>query len=143
MDYGEVMRKVNHLASDLDSLYHQASLKLGLSDSVLFLMYVLYERNGSCPIKDICEETSICKQTINSAIRKLEKEDIIYLKQSGGRNKTVCFTEKGKEYAQGTVGKLFKAESGTLMGWSEEEIEQYLYLTEKYNKDFREQINKL
>ena len=115
----EMMYLVNCLASALDALYHQAALKLGLSDSV------------------------ISKQTINSAIRKLEGGSIIHLEPTGGRTKTVCFTEKGREYAERTVARLFHAERSAFDGWTAEEIGQYLHLMEKYNEHFRRQLEKM
>lgn len=139
----DMMYRVNCLASDLDALYHQAALKLGLSDSVMFVLYLVYERNGKCPLNTICKETSISKQTINSAIRKLEGEGVIYLEQTGGRAKTVCLTEKGREYAESTVARLFHAERSAFDGWTAKEIEQYLRLMEKYNEHFRRQIGRM
>ena len=139
----DMMYRINCLASDLDALYHQAALKLGLSDSVMFVLYLVYERDGKCPLHTICKETSISKQTINSAIRKLEKETVVYLEQSGGRTKTVCLTEKGREYAEHTVARLFGAERSAFDGWTAEEIGQYLRLMEKYNDHFRRQIEKM
>ena len=47
INFEDMMHRVNCLASDLDSLYHQAALKLGLSDSVLFVLYLVYENDGS------------------------------------------------------------------------------------------------
>jgi len=139
----DMMYRVNCLASDLDALYHQAALKLGLSDSVMFVLYLVYERDGKCPLNTICKETSISKQTINSAIRKLEGGSIIHLEPAGGRTKTVCFTEKGREYAERTVARLFHAERSAFDGWTAEEIGQYLHLMEKYNEHFRRQIEKM
>lgn len=139
----EMMYRVNCLASALDALYHQAALKLGLSDSVMFVLYLVYERDGKCPLNTICKETSISKQTINSAIRKLEGGSIIHLEPAGGRTKTVCFTEKGREYAERTVARLFHAERSAFDGWTAEEIGQYLHLMEKYDEHFRRQIEKM
>ena len=143
INYSNLMYRLNFLASDLDSLYHQAALKLGLSDSVMFVLYLVYERDGKCPLKEIHKETSISKQTLNSAIRKLEKEEIIYLEQKGGRAKIVCLTEKGRIYASNTIARLFHAERKAFDGWTEEEIHQYLDLMEKYNNNFRDQIEQM
>ncbi len=143
MDYNDIMHQVNCLASDLDSLYHQAALKLGLPDSVMMVLYLLYEKDGSCPLNEIRRETNIRKQTLNSAIRKLESEDIVYLKQTSGREKTVCLTEKGNDYTSCTIARLYNAECSTFQGWTEAEIRQYLYLMDKYNRDFHEQIKKM
>lgn len=142
-DYRELMYRMNCLASDLDAIYHQAAQKLGLSDSVMFILYLLDDHDGKCPLNDIRKATSISKQTLNSAIRKLEKDEMIYLEQIGGRAKIVCFTDKGMDYAKNTVRRLYNAERSVFADWNEEEANQYLYLMEKYNKDFREQIEKM
>ncbi|MDO5002361.1 MAG: hypothetical protein Q4E20_08940 [Eubacteriales bacterium] len=88
-------------------------------------------------------ETSISKQTLNSAIRKLERGGIIFLAQSGSRTKTVYLTESGAEFVDRTVARLFSAELSAFNGWAEDEIAQYLYLMEKFNNDFRAQIEKM
>lgn len=140
INYAEKIYQVNCLASDLDALYHQAALKLGLSDSVMFVLYLVYEKGGACLLNTIRKEASLSKQTLNSSIRKLERDDIIYLEQSVGRAKKVCLTEKGKNYVKQTVARLFHAECTVFSGWTEEDIQRYLELMEKYNADFRKQI---
>lgn len=143
INYDDMMYRANCLASDLETLYHQAALKLGLSDSTMLVMYIVYENNGTCLLGNIRKESSLSKQTLNSAIRKLEKEGIIYLEQKGGRTKNVCFTKKGTEYANSTVARLFNAECSAFVGWTEDEINIYLELMERYNHNFREQIEKM
>lgn len=142
-NYSEMLYRMNCLASDLDSLYHQAAQKIGVSDSVMFVLYSLYENQGVLLLNDIRKITGISKQTINSAIRKLENEEIIYLEQKGGRAKTVNLTEKGKEYTNHTIARLFTAECNVFNGWTTEEINQYVHFMEKFNNDFRQQIEKL
>lgn len=143
INYAEIIYRTNCLASDLDSLYHQAAQKLGVSDSVMFILYLVYEKNGKCPLKDIQKETSISKQTINSAIRKLEQDGMICLEQIDGREKNVCFTAKGTDYARHTIARLFRAECNAFTEWTAEEIGQYLRFMERYNRSFREQIEKM
>ena len=138
-----IMYRINCLTSELDALYHRAAVRLGLADSDMFLLYLLYEKNGKCPLSSIRGETGISKQTVNSAVRKMEREGLIYLEQSGGRAKTACLTEKGKTFAENTVARLFAAESGIFNSWSGDEINTYLYLLEKHNNDFLNQIEKM
>ena len=137
------MYRINRLASDLNALYHQAALKLGLSDSVMFVLYWVYEKDGKYPLNDIRKETGISKQTLNSAMRKLEKEEIIYLEAGSGRTKNVCLTEKGTELVRNTIARLFHAECSVFHSWTAQEIQQYLNLMEKYNEDFRKQIERM
>lgn len=140
INYDDLMYRANCLASDLNTLYHQAALKLGLSDSIMFVLYLVYEKGGECPLNSIRKEGSLSKQTLNSAIRKLERDGIVYLEQQGGRAKNVCLTEQGVNYVNQTVARLFNAERSAFLGWTEEEIDRYLYLLEKYNNDFRKQL---
>ena len=147
IDLKEVMYKINCLASDMDSLYHRAASKLGLSDSVMLVLYLLYENGGKYPLGNIRRETGMRKQTLNSAVRKLESEGVLRSESEGsdcdGRTKLLRLTEKGKEYADSTVARLFGAECSTFDGWTDKEIHEYLRLTEKYTESFRSRINLL
>ncbi len=113
-DCGEMMYRINCLAREPDSV-HQAALKMGMSDSVMFMMYIVYQGKGRCLLHDIRKNTGISKQTLNSALRKPEKDGIVYLEQSGGKTKTVRFTVKGRDYAANTAGRLFNAECNMFM----------------------------
>ncbi|MGN0356190.1 MAG: MarR family winged helix-turn-helix transcriptional regulator [Muricoprocola sp.] len=135
--------KINCITEDIDSLYHQAALKLGVSDSVLFVLYMIYTSGEQCLLYDIYKLSGICKQTINSAIRKLENEDIVYLEKQKGKAKIVCLTDKGKSYIKQNAAKLFEAECNAFSDWSEEELNLYLSLMEKHNVSLRKQIQNL
>ena len=87
-----------YLAGEINALYHEAAVKMGVSDSTMNILYVLCEKGDACLQSEISKLTGISRQTINSAIRKLEKDGIIYLKQGEGRNTIVCLTEKGKQF---------------------------------------------
>ncbi len=121
-----------YLAGEINSLYHEAAVKTGVSDSVQNILYVICEKGDSCLQSEISKLTGISRQTINSAIRKLEKDEIVYLKQGQGRNTIVCLTEKGKQFASEKILPLFEIENRIWEEWTEEEQEQYLLLTQKY-----------
>ena len=142
-NYINEIHRINYLSSELESLYHQSSLKLGITDSVSVVLYSIYDAGCECLLNDICKNSGISKQTINSAIRSLEADDILHLEQHTGRSKKVVLTEKGKDYVQQTVAKLYQAEQNAFGSWSEEEISTYIALMEKYNDCFRCQVEKL
>lgn len=139
----EPIKKINYLSSEIDALYHQASLKLGISDSVSIVLYTVYDAGGSCPLSDIYKKSGISKQTVNSAIRGLETDGILYLEKYTGREKQVILTDKGKDFAKETVGKLYEAEIRSFDTWSAEELKLYLSLMEKHIQCFREQIEQM
>lgn len=137
------IHKINYLNQEMDALYHQSSLKLGISDSVSMVMYTIYDRGNECKLLDIYKSTGISKQTINSAIRQLETKGILYLEMYNGKQKKVMLTEKGKCFVEQTAARLFQAESDTFNDWTEEEISTYIGLMEKHEACFRRQIEKM
>ena len=108
-----------------------------------FILYMIFIHGERCFLYDIYKLSGISKQTINSAIRKLETEEIVYLEKHNGKTKMVCLTEKGKSFAEQTAAKLLETECNAFRDWSEEEIDIYLRLIEKHNSSLRNQIEKL
>lgn len=141
--YTDVIHLINYLNTELDSLYHSASLKLGMSDSVSIVMYSLCDLGNGCLLSDIYKNSGISKQTVNSAVRKLEADGIIYLELSDGKKKKVLLTDKGKDYIEKTAARIRRAETDAFNSWREEDVRTYIRLMEKYNDCFREQIKKL
>lgn len=91
----ESARKYAYLSAEITSLYHEAAVKIGVSDTVLDILYVLCEQEGQCLQSDIFRLTGISRQTINSAIRKLERDGLAYLKQGGRPEYIGLFDRKG------------------------------------------------
>ncbi len=139
----ETIAQINCLTEEIDSLYHQAALRLGVSDSVMFVLYMLYTHEGKCPLYDIYKLSGISKQTINSAIRRLEQEKLIYLEKYNGKAKLVCLTESGAVHARQTVARLLEAERKAFLTWNEEELQTYLILIQKHCVSLQEQIENL
>ena len=134
---------INHIISEMESLYHQVSLKMGISDSVSIVLYTIHVTEGICLLSDIYKKSGISKQTVNSAIRRLEDEGILYLEQHTGRSKKIILTEMGNKYINKTVAKLYEAEVQAFESWTKEEINTYVNLMEKYKDCFRKKINAL
>ena len=126
------MKRFNHLIGEIDAVYHEIAWKLGLSDSVFEILYTICNYGDSCMLKDIGRNCGLSKQTINSALRKLEKEGIVYLEAVDSRHKKVCLTEAGKSLAGRTAGAVIEAENEILASWSKEEVETYIALTRRY-----------
>lgn len=136
----EQIHQINYFSAELNALYHQAALKLGLSDSAMQILYAICDHGESCMLGDIYRQTGISKQTVNSALRKLEAENIVYLTQQAGKAKMVCLTEAGKAYAGQTVARLFNMEREAFSTWTEAEIETHLSLLAKYVDSFRQTL---
>ena len=136
------LKRYNHLANEIDGTYHEMSLKLGLSDSAMIILYTIYNQGDHCLLADICRWSGLSKQTINSALRKLEGEGYVYLEQAGGKRKDVCLTAEGIALAERTVSKIIAAENAVFASWPPEDVERYLALTEEYLTAFRKEGKK-
>ena len=131
------LKRFNYLFGEIDAAYHEASLQLGLSDSAMRILYTSCDNGGGCLLQTICRYSGLSKQTINSALRKLEKEGTVYLESAGSKTKMVCLTEEGKQLAAKTAIKLLNTENEIFDSWTKEEVHTYLSLTEKFLTDFR------
>ena len=80
---------------------------------------------------------------MNSAIRKLEAEDVLQLELDGGRAKNARLTAHGQAVAEATAMRIIQIEKDIFACWSEEEVETYLRLTERYLADFKERTAQL
>lgn len=136
------LKRYNYLSSEIAAAYHEISTKLGLPDSAMIVLYAICDRGDSCLLRDIIHDSGISKQTVNSALRKLESKGIIYLKSAGAKNKTVCLTEQGKALADRTARQIIAIENDIFSSWSPDDVEKYLALTERYLQDFRSSIAK-
>lgn len=137
------MHRFTYLVGETDNTYHELALKVGLSDSAMLILYTLCDMGGTCSLQTICSYSGLTKQTINSSIRKLESENIIEIRKENGKNKKVILTDKGHEYAKNTVLKIIKIENEIMDSWSKEEVEQYLFLTEKYLGMLRDKMKEM
>lgn len=137
------LRRYNYLAGELDAAYHEINVKLKMSDSAMIILYAICDQGEACMLRDIYCQFGVSKQTINSALRKLEEEKLVFLEAVDAKNKRVCLTTKGKETANRTAKRIIEVENDIFSSWEEEEVEKYLELTERYLRDFRERSSKL
>ena len=136
-------KRVNHLIGEIDAVYHEIAWKLGLSDSVFEILYTICNYGDSCMLKDIGRNCGLSKQTINSALRKLEKEGIVYLEAVDSRHKKVCLTEEGRSLTRRTAESVIEAENQILASWPQEDVETYIALIRRYLLALQEKAKNL
>lgn len=125
-------QELNQINGQVNGIYHEAAVKMGLSDSEFWIFYVLRTNEEGCLQTVLCRETGMTKSTVNSALKKMEKEGLLYLTPGGGRNTCVYLTEKGKALTETTVCRLIELENQIYESWTAEE--QALLL--RLNRDF-------
>lgn len=137
------LRRINYLTNETDAIYHRSSLRFGITDSVSVVLYTLYDHGGSCLLSEVYKSSGVSKQTINSALRSMERDELIYLEAATGRTKRITLTAKGHELTERTAARLVEAEVRAFDGWSEEKIASYIAMMEEYTEALRRQIELL
>lgn len=94
-------------------------------------------------LQDVCRFTGLAKQTINSAVRRLEADGVVYLETAGSKNKMIYLTREGQDLAEKTAGCVIEAENEIFASWSQKDVEKYLELTERFMRDLREKAENI
>ena len=92
--------QLNRLNKALSEFYHDICVQIGISDSVFDIFYAIIALGDGCCQKDICDYAFTSKQTIHSAIHRLEKEGFLYLKSAKGREMQIFLTPKGISFSE-------------------------------------------
>lgn len=130
----------NEYLNEITGLYHNVSMKLNISDSECMIMYMLYDEPKPITQSDIVRTTGLSKQTVNSAIRKLEKGGIITLEKLNEKSKILVVTEIGKKVIAEKIMPIIEMENRVFDSWTKEEASLFLELTKKYKNMFEEEV---
>lgn len=100
--------RIEQQHKEQNSLYHAVAEKYGLSDTAMWVLYLVSEEGGDLTQQDLCRQSCYAKQTINTAVNILVKNDLVELIPiPGTRNrKRIHLTEVGRELADRTTKKL-------------------------------------
>lgn len=144
MKYGSHdLNLFNASVSEIESLYHLAAQRCGVSDSVQHILYVVCALGDGCTQADICRIGGMSKQTINSAIRQMEREGLLTLTESTRRSRAIQLTDSGRALMQRVARPLVECENAILASWTREDRETYLRLNQRYADEFRTHISKM
>ena len=127
------------------SVYHSAAVKFGLSDTAMWILYVLSEPDSCVTQQDLCRQGSFPKQTVNTAISNMVKNGYVTLEPiPGSRNqKRIVLTDAGRELTEGTMCKLRMAEERAYGALTVDELETYLAMTKRLTDSLKKEISKL
>lgn len=142
MDIGSIIDQIEQQRKEQDALYHGVAVRHGLSDTALWVLYILHITPGDCTQQDLIRQCFFSKQTINTAVAGLVKKGALTLEMiPGTRNlKRLLLTEEGKAIAAETVQPMREAEKRAYRALTEEELKQYLSMTEKLTQALHKEM---
>ena len=133
-----VLREFNNTLGQIAGAYHDYAARLGIADSVLDILYGILNEGDGCNQSLLYKNSGLGRSTVNSAIRKMEREGLLTLTPGEGRNTRVFLTGKGRELAESTAGRLMELETEIFRSWTREERALYFSLFRRYLRQFRE-----
>lgn len=140
-----VLATFNRTHKRMNVLYHNYARDAGISDAAFWLMYSLYEKGGPCTQTELCEAWFFTPQTINSALKTLEKQGLITLDfaPNSRKNKQFFFTETGEQLVKEKIMPLVQAEEQSFLRLNEQERKALLVITQKHIGILEEEINRI
>ena len=138
------LREFNNILKETNAAYSELAKQNGLSDCAFWLMYSIREADGKCTQKDLCDQWIISKQTVNSALKGLEKNGYIILSASptDRRSKYITLTGKGVEFAHEHIDIVFDLEQLVFQKMSDAESAAMIESTRKYQELFRAEMKR-
>lgn len=129
----EQLSILNNIEKKLNSLYHEISVKLGLSDTALWILHSLFDSETTYTQNDFCESWMYPRQTVNSAIANLVKAEYVTLTViPGTRNsKAIELSETGVKFCREHIRPLHMAEERAFSQIGDAEREKFVALREK------------
>lgn len=128
------LTQYNKSFKSIDETYRNAAKRFGMSECTFWILYTLRVENPPVTQSEICALQYQPKQTVNSALKKLENEGILTLSVgTDRRNKYVSLTPKGLRLAEKTVDVFADSEAKALLLMSEDEQDALCSLLKKYN----------
>ncbi len=73
------LSEYNSIIKENEGIYHKVAKKNGLSNGAFWILYMMCEEEGNLTQSAVCDAFYQPKQTVNSAIKKLEKEGFVEL----------------------------------------------------------------
>ena len=99
------LSEYNHVYKENTAIYRDLSIRLGLNESTFWILYTLRIEEPPVTQSDMCAILAYPKQTVNSALKKLEQEGLLTLFGERGRGgKPIRLTEAGVTSVVGLPG---------------------------------------
>ena len=137
LEFDGVMNEICHA-------YQQAGRMLGLPESTFWLLYTLWLHHAPLTQTQLIAATSLPAQTVNSALKKLEQQQLVELRPctQDRRSKEVHLTPQGQTVAANTVARVAAQEQQAL-GNMGSQLPQFLQLLHLYCGQFKQLLPQL
>lgn len=144
MELEQAIDRIDALQKEMESIYHFAAQRCGLSDTALWILYHLDTAQTPLMQRMLCRRSCFPIQTVHTALCRLEEQGMLLRHKSVQfpRQRTVALTEQGKAPAKRTAGLLRLCELRAYAAFGAQELSLYIALGEKINRALRAEFEK-
>ena len=121
------LREFNETHREIERFYNRCAAQAGVPTSAYYILYDMHELGDGCLQVDLCRTSLLSKQTVHSAVRKLEQEGFLRL-QPKGRGVQLFLTDAGKRMMEEKILPVIRAEQAALRAMGSEQTEELLRL---------------
>ena len=145
LTFSRFIREFNEADKEMNIIYHRLARHYRLSDSVFWVLYLLGEARGPMTQTKLCSALFLSKQTVNSALKKLESRGYLRMESMSGdrRNKLLSLTARGEELLRLAVEPTLSMEERAFLRLTPEERRTFLDLSHRYLNAIREESEPL
>lgn len=138
------LRFLNTCDTRLTQVYREYAQEHGLSDTALWVFLELTEASVPVTQVGLAKNWGLPLQTINSSIKKLEKEGYVELLPlpGKGREKQICLTEAGKAKCEKLIKPLHDAECSSFSQFSDSQQAFLIEMFDRFLQSFTYAIQK-
>ena len=135
------LRHINGMLSEISSIYEKLLSSKNVPEGVFIVMSSILDLGEGCLQKEISEMSYLNKKTVNSTIKKLQKEEYINLVAGKYPNMHIYLTQKGKDYMRENIIPIIEVESKALELMPPNEFATLVESYRKYIDNFREHVD--
>lgn len=140
----KIARRLTLALFNIDEIYFKNEKKKAVKHSELCLMYALDDGKTHSQ-RQISEEWLIPKTTLNTIVKKWERDGLLTLSVISGKRREmqISLTETGKIYAKQKLNFIYKAEEEAVKRTCEQFSDEFIEAIEFFGTALKEAFEKM
>ena len=136
------LERINQQLKELASIYKNAVSNSGISENELWIWYTLVNMGDKYSQQDICSMWSFSKQTVNTIVTHMVKNNYVTLEVvPGTRNrKEIHLTVEGRKFGESIITPIVEAEARAIEHLTSKEKFVFYAVLKKYTDNLKAEI---
>lgn len=137
--YRNEIRRIMIAVNVIEGAYEMIAQKTGVKENTLALFYALDDGKPHSQ-KKICEEWLIPKTTLNTIVKECVENGYIVLNADHHKKeKEICLTERGKEYAKAILDQVYNLEEAAMKRTLKAASPEFIQALEQFTANLKDE----